>query len=138
MKKAILLAGAVVLLMATSRTFSQKATETGTNQLSSREAVGLIRSINTAELDLFLTKQSYAPLKAVLNHRLLQKGSLHPADINDTLATIKNYKLLLIDSSDGKHYTVSLINSKSGCQPAVFSSEAALIYMGKVIGCPAQ
>lgn len=128
---------------------AQANSQSGSNQLSEEEALKLVRVVVTAETELSLTKKAYVSLEELLQTRFFQKGAgnafhflvkKNPSQtqislIDSTSASLNNYYLSVIASSDGNHYQVRLVPER-GCDVALFSNEAAVIYKGQGLGCP--
>ncbi len=109
------------------------------DKISRGEALGLVRTINNVEAEIFAQKHQYIPLDAALRDRRFQE---HPDLAAVTLkdahsGTIKDYSEAVIPSADGQHYVIELFPS-SGCGPALFSNESGVIYEATPLGCPAQ
>lgn len=111
--------------------------------LTEREGLTLVRTINTAEVTyLMKTKSGFVSLDKLLASSLLG-GKGQPGYPNfgaeiqladETSGTIRDYKLSVIASADGKHYSVDLAPQK-GCATAFFSNDAAIIFPAKALGC---
>ncbi len=106
-------------------------------QLSEPQALQLIRLINTAEREVSNETHTFVPLAQLLRHPSLEEHRKFIALTESHSGRVKDRKLSVLASADGKHYTVALV-PESGCEPAVFSNEAGLIYRGKAFGCPAE
>ncbi len=128
------------------------------DQLSAKEAVDFLRTINTAELEFSIKKNRYVCLDELTQHRFLQgfsqvaepasdkvrspdarqnsnAGSLVKTDSSS--GTLRNYKIFVVASADGKHYQAGIVPTESGCGWAVFSNESGVIYPAMALGCPA-
>jgi hypothetical protein len=123
-----------VVLLATG--WVNRSAQDSPNRLSQQQAVALVRTINTAEAETFFKTQSYASMEKLLQYRSFQEQQnlLVPTDAFS--GTVKNYKLSLVASEDGKHYLVGLAPAEQKCDAALFSSESGVIYAAKPIGCP--
>lgn len=104
--------------------------------LSPNEALELVRLLNTAQAESWLTSSSYQARANLLKHRLVSRQSMPVVVQDDTLGEIRGYKLSVLVSGDGKRYHLALV-PVSGCSVAFFSNESGLIYTGKTLGCPA-
>ena len=101
-------------------------------QLTPRQALGVVRTLNTAQATAKLKTGRYDSLAG-----LLKAGYLSPkqfAASDDSTAAVKDYKLALVVSADGLRYQVSLRPAQA-CGYSLFSSEAAVIYEGDGLGC---
>ena len=118
-------AAAPILL---SRTVPQANPE----RLALEDAIRLLRVINTAEATAFVKTQSYQPLEKLVTDGYMSRigGGFR----DSSSATVKDHRLLLITSADGKHYSVSLV-PESGCDTAAFSQDPGIIYTAKPLGC---
>jgi len=116
------------------------------DKLTWDQALELVRVINTAELEISLgwpaaasaagTKHAYAPLADLLKHRyFLQPRALVPVQLDSTTGSVKNYKLSVVASADGRHYLVGLVPSQPECLPALFTNESGVIYRATALGC---
>jgi len=121
----------------------------GKRSLSEREALQMMRAINTIEASFFMTKQGYQAMDELLRHSPtpadgasnqepsnieVPAGELL-ASIDSSSATVKGNKLSVIASSDRKHYFVGIAPVAGGCSRVFFSSESGIIYSAKAIGC---
>lgn len=100
--------------------------------LSEADAFGLVRTVNTAQAMSLMKDRAYPSL-----HELVQGGSLQrfgPVMNGADSATIKDYQLTVIVSHDRQHYSAALIPANS-CGLAIFSSDRAVIYRAKALGC---
>ncbi len=109
-------------------------------QLPQFEGYGIVRRVNTAEAEYRASNQSYGNLEQILGQRMFQSPGANtavPTATDETCGTLKDYKLCVISSRDGKHYTLSLVRTDTNCGPAFFSDESGVIYPGAALGCPA-
>lgn len=123
------------------------------DQLSLKNAVELVRRINTAEAELFMSTQVYVSMDKLVGHRLFANSQptsnsdavsnapqatdqLSPTLIDSSSGKLKNYKVFVIVSPDGKHYQVAMVEATPRCASAVFSNESGVIYSAKALGCP--
>lgn len=100
-----------------------------------QQVLGFIKKINTAEVGFFARNHQYVSLQDVIRGRLFQNNSAPLAVSDGSTGVIQNYKVSLVASGDGQHYTVTAVPSK-GCAVAFFSNEAAVIYRASALGCP--
>lgn len=104
------------------------------DQLSSNEALSLVRALSTTEAEKKATEQSFVSLQKLLQHRVMQRR-LPEINVLDThSATIRDYKLSVVPSADGQHFQLSLV-PKSGCGYSLFTNESFVIYEAKALGC---
>ncbi|MGH9430863.1 MAG: hypothetical protein ACRD3T_04915 [Terriglobia bacterium] len=102
---------------------------------SQAEAVGLVRTINTAELDPWFKTHAYVSLEELLQRRFL-RGTGNAFVLSDASSGgWKGYVVSVVASADGKHYLLGLAPG-SGCGFSVFSNESGVIYTGRALGCP--
>ncbi len=141
MKHLSTLAAAVFIGLGCFVTLHSQTAQTGPStqaeQLTQEDALRLVRSINTAQVQPFVQEKRYLSLE-----ELLSRGGLPRLTALATLTTpvssaVKDYNLVIFPSTDGKRYHLSLV-PKSGCEPAFFSSESGIIFVGKALGCPAN
>jgi hypothetical protein len=114
-----------------------RGTQLRSNQLSSSDALQLMRIIGTVEATSYSSEGRYIPLQGIPEHRSVRKNLIN-ISLNDSYSgTIKNYKVSVVVATDGKHFEAALVPSE-GCGPALFSDESSLIYQGQVLGCPGR
>ena len=111
---------------------AQTGAQEPADQLSPRQALGLMRTFNTAQAQAKFKTGRYDSLEGLLKAGYLSPKQLAASD--DSTAAVKNYKLALVVSADGLHYQVSLRPAQA-CGYSLFSSEAAVIYEGYGLGC---
>jgi hypothetical protein len=99
-----------------------------------REAVMILRAVNTAQAALLSQTRSYGSLAAVLGTAVFTEryGALTPID--STSGDVLGHKLALVTSDGGKRYLAS-VTPGDACGPAAFTSEGGLIYSGRALGC---
>jgi len=117
------------------------------DQLSEDEAVGLVRTINTAQVgfESYSNPRRYASLKELIV--MLDENSgkeqqvVYGANsfkelqlIDGSTGRLKNYTVSVVASTDGQHYILELIN-RSNCDSSFFSSDTGIIYTGTGLGC---
>ncbi len=107
------------------------------NVLSEAEAVQLLRTINTAQLDLRMAKHPYASLADLLQHRFLQGANLASSIVvqDGSTGTVRGYGITVSAVANGKQYTVSLLPTERGCKVALATNESGVIYRGLPLGC---
>lgn len=137
MKTGVIRNRALACLLIVGSTLSGFAFPEGTgNQLSEDEALGLVRNVVTAELTIFMKNQTYVSLDELLDHPSFRpNANVTKTDRND--GTVKNYRISVVASADGKHYSAELTpaNPHPGCPAAFFSNERAIVYKAKALGC---
>ncbi len=106
-----------------------------TSPPTSREALGLMRTINTAEAEIFIKGHQYASLQDLLQHRSFQANANSPVAIDRATGQLKGYKVAVICSADGQHYVAEYAPT-SGCSAALFSDESGVIFTATPLGCP--
>lgn len=113
------------------------------DQLSEREALGLLRTINTTQVVFYnnTDPRHFASLKelsALIDEDSRTSGFNNPAKdlqlVDSSTGKLKNYTVSVVASADGQHYISGLISS-SGCASAFFSSERGVIYTATGLGC---
>ena len=132
--KSVLTVIALLSLSGITIAFSGSIPQESPNQLAPKEALALVRTINSAEQTIKINESNYCALDV-----LLKKADWFPRQSEIALSdnssgTLKGYKLSIVASADGKHYQLSL-RPASGCGVAYFTSESGLIYEGKGLGC---
>jgi hypothetical protein len=111
----------------------------GQTEVSTEELLGVIRTINTAEVSYADEFGRYASREEMLAFLRKPHASLMPSPIDFRIP--KLYELALNTSPDGKHYQITLkgpsdMNDKSTwCKTAAFSDEAGVIFLGSAIDC---
>lgn len=103
-------------------------------QLSSTEALSLVRTLSTTESETKATEQNFVSLEKLLQHRAMQRRLREIGVIDAHSATIKDYVLSVVPSMDGQHFQLSLA-PKSGCGYSLFTNESFVIYEAKALGC---
>jgi hypothetical protein len=103
-------------------------------RLSSKEALGLIRTMNSTEHSFKMKSSSFGSLEDVIKLGQLDKHGIVLSDGNSGI--IKDYQLSVVTSSDGRHYQISL-RPGAGCGVSFFTNESGVIYQGQALGCPA-
>jgi hypothetical protein len=87
-----------------------------------REAVTLVRSINTAEYQYKAKSGKFATVSELVHTGLIQ--------VNDPGQPLPEFRLRVMLASDGNQYQLALIHSTHW---ALFSDEQGLIYIGEAM-----
>ena len=107
------------------------------DQLSSRQALNLVRTMATVEATIKMKRSSYGSIQDAI--ALGQSyGDFKDVAISSTdssSATLKDYRISLVASADGQHFQISL-RPISGCGVSFFTNESGPIYQGNALGCP--
>lgn len=104
-------------------------------------AVGLMRSINTAEVVEFSNFGSFASWDGLLAHGLLPTNYLQEASLHFSAPPEiwPGWSLRFNVHADGKGYDVKLQDLRDKtCAYAVFTDESGVIGQGKAINCEIQ
>lgn len=109
-------------------------TQATPTQLSSAEALSIVRLLSTAEAENRTTEQSFVSLEKLLQHRAMQRHLPEITVLDSHTANIRDYKLSVVPSPDGQHFQLSLA-PKSGCGYSLFTNESFVIYEAKALGC---
>jgi len=137
MKTGVMQGGALACILIVGSTLVGFASPQGTgNQLSEDEALGLVRTVVTVELTIFMKDQVYVSLDELLQHPSFRpKVNVTKTDRN--YGTVKDYRISVVASADRKHYSAELtpVDPHLGCPAAFFSNERAIIYKAKALGC---
>jgi hypothetical protein len=111
----------------------------GQTEVSTEELLGVVRTLNTAEVSYREENGRYATREEMLIFLRKPVASLIPSPIDFRIP--KLYELALNTSPDGMHYQITLkrpsdMNDKSTwCKTAAFSDEAGVIFLGTAFGC---
>lgn len=124
---------AAFFTMASQLSYSQQTASSEAQRQA--QIMAFIRSVNTVEAEMFSKTHQYVNLQDVVGHKLFQNNPLAPSPTDLTSGTLLGYKISVLASSDGQHYTVAALPSQ-GCAVAVFSNESAVIYRASALGCP--
>lgn len=127
--------GFTTLLVLGAITAGHGQTIPATPELSRREAVVLMRRVNTAQAREHAQGGQYRTLASVIQHDPTLQPQLSVTD--EQTALVKDYKLTLIRSEDGRRYQAALTSDKT-CALALFTNEQGPIYLGRVLDCPAE
>ena len=123
---------APILLLAAS-TGAQAPAETTADV--AREAVTLLRALNTVEAEHNAKAGGYAPLEQVLGSATFKKMiTVTPSATDSVTAAAGRTTLVLVVSEDKKHYQ-ALVTTKDHCGATMFTNERGLIYTGRALGC---
>ena len=102
--------------------------------VSEAGVAGIIRRVNTAQVNWKAKHGTYADLWDLAKNKLLADSKV-PLNIKEhDTATIWDYELRVVVPSDRHHYMTAL-TKENGCGVAMFSSESAVIYRAKALGC---
>ena len=126
-----MLAALSVITIPIVKTHSQAMSD----QLSSTEALFLVRTLSTTEAEKKEKEQSFVSLQKLLQHRAMQRRALEINVLDMHSARIRDYRLSVVPSADGQHFQLSLV-PKSGCGYSLFTNESFVIYEAKALGCP--
>lgn len=137
MSRNLLTAALTAVVGTTLMSMATSSTRPADQQLADIDAVTLVRQLNTAEAELFGSKNGshrYATLAKLLETPTLKgRVKVAVAVSDETSGTVRNYTVSLITSPEGSHYMLGL--APKGCEPAFFSNETGIIYPGKAAGC---
>jgi hypothetical protein len=104
-------------------------------QLSSNDALVLLRTLATVEAEMKSAEHNYSSLDRLLEHRAMPKKKAAEISKSDSSsATVRDYQLTVVASPDGQHFQMSLV-PKSGCGYSLFTNENWVIYEAKAMGC---
>lgn len=114
-------------------------------------AVGIVRLINTAEVDCRLKdgkvdeNEKFLPWDELLNAPCFKQAQsrvrfthFNISSLSPGPEIVPGLELRLVVSPDGKHYSLWLGQKGDICGFAFYSDERGMIYEGKAIGCEAQ
>lgn len=103
-------------------------------ELSKTEATRVIDAINHVEAHNFSKTHVYVSLeKLPLEHLATMQKAFSASDIAS--GSLKDHKLRLIASADGKHYLLAILPVPSGCAFSMFSDETANIFEAPQLDC---
>jgi hypothetical protein len=124
----------VALISAVGVTVGSAMEQPKPSELSSSDGLRIMRALDTAEASAFNSEPKYLSLEQLVRQRLIP-GDKMGLTLNDSSSgMIKNYKVSVVVTADGKHFAAALVPS-DGCGAALFSDESDLIYEGRVLGC---
>ena len=98
-----------------------------------RDAITVMRAINTAENAVRQTGGKYVPLVTLVDQAFM-KGVRPNIVINGDVITYMDAQLRLVLPADALQYQV-MVMPRQSCGVAVFSDERGVIYTGKGLGC---
>src|SRR5262245_3471468 len=78
-------------------------------ELSSKDALRLMRTLATIEAEIKSADHSFAGLDKVLAHRSMSKEAKEISKSDSSSATIRDYQLSVVASPDGQHFQISLV-----------------------------
>jgi hypothetical protein len=119
---------AAALLLSGTSAVSQAKT------LTADQALDIVRTLNTAEVDSKLMGGHFLTLAELPSHRRVKKAAWSIAQTDETTGTLEDYRLVVNVAPDGKHYQLSMIPTAT-CGVALFSNESGVIYTGRGLGC---
>ena len=99
--------------------------------LSQREAIYLLRRLNTIQIHLLAKEGAYAPLAEITRTLNDNDVVMNGADT----AAVKDYTLTIVLSADGRSYRAAL-HPTTQCGEAYFTDNGGVIYLGRALGCP--
>jgi len=115
---------------------SSESAQLAPGRLSQSEALGIVREVNTAEVEFSLKNQPFAALEDVLSRLQGQGADLGAVSAERGSARIKDHLLSVVVSGDGRHYRLELIPLEGArCAPALFSNDTGVIYTARPLGC---
>ena len=134
--KARLLGVVVLCSMAVgaSRDLAQWTQRGPSGELSKTDATRLINAINRVEADNFSKTHVYLSLEKLPLGRLTTIQKAFSASEIES-GSLKDHKLRLIASADGKHYLLAILPVPSGCGFSMFSDETANIFKAPQLDC---
>lgn len=109
-----------------------------TEELSESEAIEFLRAVNTAQLELQMAKQRYAPLQQLLQHRFFAGKDLgsNITIVDSNTGMTKGYEISVYVLGEGKRFKLSVVPVERGCRVAFFTDESGVLYRGQALGCP--
>jgi len=135
MKNRFLLIPALTIAAALA-VFAVPRLQESKDQLSSRQALNLVRTIASVEATIKMKRSSYGSIQDAIAFGQ-SYGDFKDVAISSTdssSATVKDYRISLVASADGQHFQVSL-RPISGCGLGFFTNESGVIYQGNALGC---
>ena len=113
--------------------FAQSNTQEGGTKLSRDEALKVVRTIGTLEATMQAESGSFQSFEQLYQHRAFRnKGDV--TIIDHYSGALKNYRLSVVATADGKQFRVSL-KPAQGCGASFFEDESFIIYEGNALGC---
>jgi hypothetical protein len=107
------------------------------DQLSSKQALNLVRTIASVEATIKIKRSSYGSIQDAIAFGQ-SYGDFKDIAISATdssSATMKDYRISLVASADGQHFQISM-RPILGCGVSFFTNESGVIYQGNALGCP--
>ena len=98
-----------------------------------RDAIAVMRTINTAENAVRQKNGKYVPLAELVEQGFM-KGVRPNIVVNGDTITHMDAPMRLVLSADAMQYHV-MVAPRESCGVAVFSDERGVIYTGKGLGC---
>jgi hypothetical protein len=102
--------------------------------LSKTEATKLVVAINHVEAENFSRTHAYLSLEKLPLDRLSAAQKVFSASQIES-GSVKDHKLRVIASADGKHYLLAVVPVPSGCAFSIFSDESANIFVAPQLDC---
>jgi hypothetical protein len=102
------------------------------SQLSEDQALGVVRTIGAAEATMNASYGKYGSLNDLIKANYIEFSDGFTMK-DDNSGILKNYRLSIVPSPDGKHFQLSM-TSTAACDTSVFTNESFAIYNGKPIG----
>src|SRR5262245_52270658 len=78
-------------------------------QLSSNDALILLRSLATYEAEMKAAEHSFSSLDRLIAHRAMRIKASEITMNDSSSATIRDYQLSVVASPDGQHFQMSLV-----------------------------
>jgi len=98
-----------------------------------RDAITVMRAINTAENAVRQTGGKYVPLVTLVDQAFMTRVRPNIV-VNGDVVTYMDAQVRLVLPADALQYQV-MVMPRQSCGPAVFSDERGVIYTGKGLGC---
>jgi len=133
MKKRFLLIAALTIAAALA-VVAVPRLQDSKDQLSSKQALALVRTLSSTEATFKGMGSGYGSLQDALKLGQLEK-SFSIVVIDSSSATVKDYRISVAATADGQHFQISL-HPASGCGVSFFTNESGVIYQGIALGCP--
>jgi hypothetical protein len=134
MKAKLLAICTLACLCATGNGLAQWTQRGPSGELNKEEASRLIDAINHVEADLFSRSHAYVSLeKLPLDHLTTMQKGFSASEIAS--GNLKDHRLRLIASADGKHYLLAILPVPSGCGFSMFSDETANLFEAPQLDC---
>jgi len=98
-----------------------------------RDAITVMRAINTAENAVRQTGGKYVPLVTLVDQAFMTRVRPNIV-VNGDVVTYMDAQVRLVLPADALQYQV-MVMPRQSCGAAVFSDERGVIYTGKGLGC---